>query len=148
MPRYLIFWTLLVVTCGYALWRGRKYEQLAALVCIIASVTSVLARAPVHARYANVELGDLLIDTFVLLSFVVIALRSDRFWPLWVAGLQLTLSMSHVFKVIEPDLLPRAYAVAERFWSYPTLMIIAVAAWRQHRRGAAARAGPPEPAPA
>jgi hypothetical protein len=147
MPRYVIFWALLTLTCGYALWRGRKYEQLAALVCIAASVTSVLTRSPVHLRYSGVELGDLIIDTFVLLSFVAIALRSDRFWPLWVAGLQLTLSMSHLFKAIEPDLLPRAYAAAERFWSYPTLMIIAVAAWRQHRRGLA-EDPPPQPAPA
>jgi len=27
-----------------------------------------------------------------------------------------------------------AYAAAERFWSHPTLIIIAVGTWRQHRR--------------
>jgi hypothetical protein len=70
----------------------------------------------------------------VLVAFVAIALRSDRFWPLWVAGLQLTISMSHFLKAVEPHLMPLAYAAAERFWSYPTLIIIAVAAWRQHRR--------------
>jgi hypothetical protein len=136
MNKY-IFWALLLATCGYALWRGRKYEQLAALICITASVTSVLARAPLHQRYAGLEVGDLVIDTAVLLAFVVIALRSDRFWPLWVAGLQLTISMSHLFKAIDADLVPIAYAAAERFWSYPTLLIIAVGAWRQNRRRAA-----------
>jgi hypothetical protein len=65
---------------------------------------------------------------------VVIALRSDRFWPLWVAGLQLTISMSHLLKAIQLDLLPLAYAAAERFWSYPTLIILFIGAWRQHRR--------------
>jgi len=137
MPHYLIFWGILFVTCGYALWRGRKYEQLAAIICIAASVISVLARAPLHQRYAGVEIGDLIVDTAVLFAFVAIALRSDRFWPLWVAGLQLTLSMSHLFKVIQPNLIPLAYAAAERFWSYPTLIIIFVGAWRQHRRQAA-----------
>ena len=58
----------------------------------------------------------------MLVAFVVIALRSDRFWPLWVAGLQLTISISHVLKAIQPDLLPIAYGVAERFWSYPILL--------------------------
>jgi hypothetical protein len=42
--------------------------------------------------------------------------------------------MSHFLKAIDLDLMPRAYAAAERFWSYPTLMIIAVATWRAHRR--------------
>jgi hypothetical protein len=134
MPRYLIFWGILLVTCGYALWRGRKYEQLAALICIVASVTSVLAHAPLRQRYAGIEIGDLIIDTSVLLAFVGIALRSDRFWPLWVAGLQLTISLSHLFRAIDAALIPTVYAAAERFWSYPTLVIIALGAWRQHRR--------------
>lgn len=128
------FWALLLVTCGYALWRGRKYEQLSAVIFLIASVASVLARSPVHDRYLGIERSDLVIDSFVLVSMVVIALRSDRFWPLWVAGLQLTISMSHLLKAIQPDLLPLAYAAAERFWSYPTLMILFIGAWRQHRR--------------
>lgn len=134
MPHYLIFWAILLLTCGYAVWRGNRYEQLAGAICIGASVTSYLTHSPVHLRYLTVESSDLLVDTAVLLAFVAIALRSDRFWPLWVAGLQLTISMSHFFKAIDVDLMPRAYAAAERFWAYPTLMIIAVGAWRAHRR--------------
>ena len=128
------FWALLLLSCGYALWRGRKYEQLSALTCIAATVVSVVAHSRVQLRYPGVQSADLVIDTLVLLAFVVIALRSDRFWPLWVAGLQLTISMSHLFSAIKPDLMPLAYGAAERFWSYPTLVIIAVGAWRQHRR--------------
>ena len=134
MAHYQIFWAILVLTCGYALWRGNRYEQFAALICIAASVISVALRAPLHDRYMGVEIGDVGVDTAVLLAFVAIALRSDRFWPLWVAGLQLTISMSHFFKAVDLDLMPRAYASAERFWSYPTLLIIAVGAWRAHRR--------------
>jgi hypothetical protein len=133
MHKY-IFWALLLLTCGYALWRGRKYEQLSAIVCIAASIVSVVARAGADDHYYGVQSSDLVIDTVVLLAFVAIALRSDRFWPLWAAGLQLTISMSHLLKAIQPSLLPIAYAAAERFWSYPTLIIIAVGAWRQHRR--------------
>jgi hypothetical protein len=129
-----LFWALLLLCCGYALWRGRKYEQLSALICLGASVVSVLEHSRVHHHYLAVQNGDLVIDTLVLVAFVAIALRSDRFWPLWVAGLQLTISMSHLFTAIEPDLLPLAYGAAERFWSYPTLIILFIAAWRQHRR--------------
>src|SRR5687767_14761182 len=123
MNKY-IFWTILLITCGYALWRGRKYEQLSALVFIAASVASVVARSSVNERYLAVARSDLVIDSLVLVAMVAIALRSDRFWPLWVAGLQLTISMSHALKAIQPDLVPLAYAAAERFWSYPTLIIL------------------------
>lgn len=137
------FWALLLVTCGYALWRGRKYEQLSAAICIAASVGSVLLHGIERGGYLAVQTSDLLVDTLVLLSFVGIALRSDRFWPLWVAGLQLTISMSHLLKAIQPSLYPMAYAAAERFWAYPTLVIIAVGAWRQHRRALAGGQVPP-----
>lgn len=133
MTKY-VFWTLLLVTCGYALWRGRKYEQLSALIFISASVASVLARSALQENYSAVARSDLVIDLLVLFALVGVALRSDRFWPLWVAGLQLTISLSHVLKAIQPDLLPLAYAAAERFWSYPTLIILFIGAWRQHQR--------------
>ena len=32
--------------------------------------------------------------------------------------------MSHVFKAVELDLMPQAYAAAARFWVYPILLII------------------------
>ena len=133
MTKYF-FWTLLLVTCGYALWRGRKYEQLSALIFISATVASVVARSALHENYSAVARSDLVIDLLVLIALVVVALRSDRFWPLWVAGLQLTISLSHVLKAIQPDLVPIAYAAAERFWSYPTLIILFIGAWRQHQR--------------
>ena len=141
MTKYF-FWALLLFTCGYALWRGRKYEQLSALVFITASVASVMARSSLQEQYIAVARSDFIIDSLVLIATIAIALRSDRFWPLWVAGLQLTISMSHVLKAIRPDLLPLAYAAAERFWSYPTLIILFVGAWRQHRRRMSERGQP------
>jgi hypothetical protein len=143
MTTYFFFWGLLIVTCGYALWRGRKYEQISAGICIAATVLSVMFHSSFRQRYFGIEAGDLIIDTLVLFAFVIIALRSDRFWPLWVAGLQLTISMSHVSKALVPSLMPFAYAAAERFWSYPTLIIIFLGAWRQHRRTRVEQGGAP-----
>ena len=77
MSRYF-FWAILLITCGYALWRGRKYEQLSALLFIAASVVSVLVRVPLHERYLGVEQSDLVIDSVVTIATVAIALRSDR----------------------------------------------------------------------
>ena len=136
LPHWIIFWIVLLASCGYALWRGRKYERIAALVFISATVLSILGHSP-HGRYVAVEVSDLIVDSAVLVAVVAIALLSDRFWPLWAAGLQLVDSMSHVLKAIDIDLLPKVYGAAERFWSYPILLILFVGAWRQHRRSAA-----------
>ncbi len=133
LPRY-IFWAILFWTFAYAVWRGRTDERVAASVCLLASIATRFAISPLTERYTGVEVGLLLIDGAVLAAFVAIALRSKRFWPLWIAGLQLTSSLSHLMKVVEIDLLPRAYAAAAVFWSYPILLIIMVGTWRTHQR--------------
>ena len=128
------YWILLTLTCGYSLWKGRGDERMAATVCIIASIVSVFVLSPLARRYSGVETGELTVDLLVLTAFTYIALRSERFWPLWVAGLQLTASMAHILKSIQLELLPEAYAAATRIWSYPILLIIAIGAWRNHKR--------------
>ena len=134
LPHWVIFWILLSATCGYALWRGRKYERIAALVFVSATILSILGSSPLPVRYVGIATGDVIVDTAVLFALVAIALVSDRFWPLWAAGLQLVDSMSHVMKAIDADLLPKVYGAAERFWSYPILLVLFIGAWRQHRR--------------
>jgi len=133
MPRFLIYTILLLGVCGYAFWRGRRDERLAAAVCLIASVASLALLGPARLRYSGVELGVLAVDLFTLAAFTYVALRSDRFWPLWISGLQLTTSIGHVLKAIDSHLVPFAYGAALRVWSYPILIILAVAVWRGQR---------------
>lgn len=130
MVRLIIFNVLLFGACGYALLRGKTDARIVGAVCIIAN----FATFAVVSSYAAVETGVLVIDLLTLLAFTAVALRSDRFWPLWVSGLQLTTSMGHLFKAVQSDLLPYAYAAALRFWSYPILIILAVGVWRSERR--------------
>ena len=130
----IVFRILLLATCGYALWRGRSDERIVALVCLVATIASRLAFSPLHVRYTSIETGLLLIDLGVLAAFVFVALRSPRFWPLWVAGLQLTSSTAHLMKAIDENLLPMAYGAAIALWSYPILIILAIGTWRGHRR--------------
>lgn len=134
IPHQYIFRILLLATCAYAFWRGRSDERTVALVCLIATLASRAAFSPLHVRYTSIETGLLLIDLGVLAAFVFVALRSTRFWPLWVAGLQLTSSTAHLMKAIDEDLLPMAYGAAIALWSYPILIILAIGTWRGHRR--------------
>ena len=130
----ILYWTLLILTCGYALYRGGRHERLVALICIVATIATITVNSPLNRMYANVEQGALLVDLAVLAAFVAVALVSDRFWPLWVAGLQLTTSFAHFLKAVDPHLVPLAYGAAVRFWGYPILIILFVGAWRHQRR--------------
>ncbi len=136
-PSFYFYWPFHAFTCGYALWRGHSDARVSAIVCIVASIVSPMILTPVTKRYSGVETGELIIDAAVLLAFIFVALRSERFWPLWIAGLQLTSSTAHLLKSIDLELLPYAYAAAAKLWSYPILLIIAVGAWRGRRRALA-----------
>ena len=129
-----VFRILLALVVLYAVTRGSRDERYVALICLFGAAVTTLVLSPLAERFQGVEMPVFAVDIAVFVGFLAVALRSERFWPLWVAGLQLTISLSHVFKAIEPNLLPLAYAAAERFWSYPTLVILFIGAWRQHRR--------------
>lgn len=128
--RTIIFDLLLFGVCIYAFVRGTNDARIVAVTCVIANFASYA----LVSRYASVERGVMIIDILTLLAFTFVALRSDRFWPLWVSGLQLTTSMGHLLKGMDESLVPIAYAAALRFWSYPILIIVAVGIWRSHRR--------------
>ena len=130
----LIFGPVLLAVCVYAWLRGGSDERIVAGTCLAGTIATMLAISPLQQRYTGVEQGLMLVDLAVLAGFVIVALRSDRFWPLWVAGLQLTTSIGHLLKGIDEELLPRAYGAALQFWSYPILVILAAGIYRHDRR--------------
>jgi len=134
MLRLFIFNALLLGSCGYAWFRGRSDERLVAAICLAASLASLAVISSFRTLYSSLELGVLMVDIATLAAFTFVALRSERFWPLWVSGLQLTTSVAHFLKIIDPTLVPIAYSAAARMWSYPILIILAVGTWRSQRR--------------
>lgn len=131
MDRVLIYRVLMYGICGYALYRGKADARIVAAVFLVGDLATLALRS---STYSSVETSVFAIDVIAFLAFTYAALISDRFWPLWVSGLQLTTSMGHVFKAIDSHLLPLAYAAALRFWAYPILIILAIGTWRSHRR--------------
>lgn len=132
------YWAILILVSAFAFWRGRGDERLAAAICVIATIATHLVYVRKGA-YEQVEIGVFIVDAATLLGFAYIALRSERFWPLWLTGLQLTTVFAHLMKAIQLDLMPQAYAAAARFWVYPIFLVIVIGTWRSYRRRVAAR---------
>jgi hypothetical protein len=128
--RSLLFLLLLIAVVALACWRGRTDERLAAATCFVGSILTVIAATPLSRRFADFEPMSFLVDVFVLAAFLAIALRSDRFWPMWVARLQLTATSVHLLKLLDPDLMRFVFGAALAFWSYPILLLIGIGAWR------------------
>jgi hypothetical protein len=129
-----IFRSLLALVALYAFLRGSRDERLVGVICIAGAVISHLVISPLTQRFEGVETHVMMVDLAVFAGFLAVALRSERFWPLWVAGLQLTAMMGHVFKAFDSNLIPRAYGAALYFWAYPIVVILAIGTWRTRRR--------------
>ncbi|MCM8557656.1 hypothetical protein [Sphingomicrobium sediminis] len=134
MLPFALYIAFLAAACGFAFLYGDRDHRLVAAACVGGTLATALVLNPVDQRYGGIEYGVLAVDLFILIIFCVIALRSDRFWPLWVAGLQLTTSFAHAMKAMNADLLPYAYGAAARFWVYPILLILIIGTWRGWQR--------------
>jgi hypothetical protein len=132
MNIYLYF-ALLALVSGYAFLRGGREERIVAAVCVAASLCSLAVFRPADVSYSDFQPRIALIDVAVLTAFAAVALKTRRFWPLWVAGTQLTTTIGHVLKVLDPELLPVVYGAALASWSYVHLAILAVGTWRTRR---------------
>lgn len=130
----LTYWIVLLTVSGYAFAYGRPDERWTVSICIAATLGTMLIHSPLNTRFSTVEGRVLVVDLLALAGFTFIALRSDRFWPLWVAGLQLTTILAHAMKAVDFALVPQIYAAAARLWVYPIFLIIVIGTWRtQHR---------------
>ncbi len=129
-----VFLTLLVAICSYAILLGRSDERWVAWTCLFATIGTTLLLSPVARRYSSFEVGVFLVDFTTFLVFATVALRSKRFWPLWVSGFQLTTSLAHLLKALDSSMIPLAYAAAGRFWGYPILIILAIGTYRSAAR--------------
>ncbi len=72
-------------------------------------------------------------DLIVFAGLLLVALRSRRYWPLWIAALQF-LGLSSHFAELLPHVLRLAYGIIVSFWSYPMLLILAVGTARHRMR--------------
>lgn len=140
----ILFLVLLVCCCGYSLIRGGAPERIGAGL----QVGAFALNLPVHflldaSGYRSAIVGTAAIDVLLLVALIVLAWRSTRFWPLWVAGWQLAAIVAHLAKGLDPGMLPAGYAIQAQIWAYPMLLATAAGTFRHRRRVAA---GDPDPA--
>lgn len=130
----LVYLTLLALCWAYSLGRGGAPEKIGATILVVGSLLTAAAIDDGRGSFQGVEVGVVLIDILCSLAFVALALRADRFWPLWIAALQVGGTAGHAVKFIDPHIVPRAYAFMLAAWAYPMLVLLFAGTWRHRRR--------------
>lgn len=118
----LVMWAAAI----YAFRRGGREERLTAICMIVGSYLSSLVASPRETYFRNVEESIALVDSCLFLSLLLIALRSNRFWPLWLAALQGVTVLGH-FAPLIPNMPASMSYHAVALWAYPQWVIIAYA---------------------
>jgi len=136
--RVLFFNALLLGVVIYAFLYGRRPEKIGALIMLLGAVLTRIGAVVFTWRFAHVEWGALAVDIGGLAALFFLAVRTDRSWTLWLAALQLTTTLGHLARAIDPEMLPNGYAFLLVAWSYPMLLTIALGTRTQQKKRRAA----------
>jgi len=128
------FVTLLAVCTLYALWAGGGPERTGAAIYALSVVATDLIRGANVHRWLGVQVGEFTVDVITFLAFILIALRADRFWPLWVSALLGLGVLGHLARLVGQDIFWWAYAVSLTIWSYPIVLLFALGTFLHRRR--------------
>ena len=138
MWHVLIFLGCLAVCSGGSLIFGGTPERIGAAIFLLGTAASVMAATP---GFASPELGLFAVDGLICASFILLALRANRFWPMVVSAILLLQLFGHVLKLAVPDMYPWLYWLNSSIWAYPTqiALLIGTINYRRRRRSGAVR---------
>ncbi len=133
MIRPILYGILLWGVAIYAFRRGEKDEKIVAAAFVIASyLASLIAITIPFTHFRKMEIPLAMVDIGFALVLVAVALRSNRYWPLWLAAMQGLTILSH-FAPLVPHMIPWNSRNAVVIWSWPMLIVLGLAVRRHHR---------------
>ena len=132
--RILIFETIQLAVSAYAIARGGAPERAIGGMLLIAALATLLIPIDRLNPYWTIEWNRLSIDLLLLAGLLGVALRANRFWPLWVAALQLLTIGVHGVRLYDPDVLPVVYARLTSQIAYPICAVVLIGTLRFRRR--------------
>lgn len=121
----LLFWGLLFSCCGFAAaYGGQAGRQLsiAYLVAVIATIPASL----IHPDWSDPQHAVLAVDLVLLFALARIALRSDRWFPIWFAGFHLVAVVSHLASLIATGFAAKVYFIFQSIWTLPMLLTLVI----------------------
>jgi hypothetical protein len=119
-----------------ALFRGGWPERAAAGAMIAAWLLSGVFQNGL--QIFGVQVGVMVIDIALLVALLVVALTSDRWWPMWSSGFHGLSVLLHFAVLADPQVWGRAYFIAGSVFSFLTLLPLFIGTMRRWRERRAA----------
>ena len=129
----VLFLTLLLGSCLYAAIRGGAPERIGAAILFSATLASAVTLEASRQRYIATEIPTMWVDIAMGLAFVLLALKAQRYWPMWVSMVQLVLVATHLV-MFAPQTGSWAYWAVQAVGSYPAPVLLALGTFRHRLR--------------
>ena len=126
----------LVLCTLYAGINGGRTGRAGAAIFIVATLLSAAA-AEMNPSWATTSYGLFAVNGGCLLARIVLALNSNRYWPIWAMGFQTVAVATHMATLWIPGFVPKSYQALLSFWAIPILwvMVMGTRKDRQYERG-------------
>jgi hypothetical protein len=119
----LAFYSALVLCAAYASINGGRTGKAGSAIFVIASVMTVAA-AQMNPNWVGTSLGLFAVDAGCLLAVFILALTSNRYWPIWALGFQIVAVATHLAALSIPDVVPKSFQALLSFWAIPILGVM------------------------
>ena len=119
-----IFLGLLVSAHLVVLLRGDR-EQKQVLCILTCAYLGTFALYKLGGEtWLHFQTGTVVLDGAAFLLLSIIAFRSKKFWPLWIASFQLLPLLTFLAAPFGQNLVSQALGVAQGLWGYLQLLIL------------------------
>lgn len=128
----LIFHGVLLLCTVYATFNGGR-TGIAGSAIFVATSALTAAATRIYPDWAGASLGLFAIDCLCLLALIVLALVSDRYWPIWASGFQMVAVATHFAMISIPDILPTSFQALLSIWAIPMILVMVMGTQRDRQ---------------
>lgn len=137
----LLFWCFALCACIIATLMGGRDGRIAAGMIMAAILLTTIAEAQ-NISWRSVNLGVMVVDSVLLAGLIILMLKSDRYWPIWMAATQSLTVGAHIGTMIISRFNPNIYALLATGASVLCLACMAMGVLLD-RRASKSRTSPP-----
>jgi len=124
----VFFWLLTLASSAYASIMGGRDGRAVAAIMIGASIATLVAQN--NAAWSHTQNMVLVVDSGMFLLLYALAMRSDRYWPIWIAAFQLATVSSHIATIPLGEVSARIYQMIATVWVIPLQLTLVFGIWK------------------
>jgi len=120
----ILFWSMSIGACGYALLLGGWEGRVTTVIILLATLATMQLENLLNLHWHDTNEVVFAIDLVAFIAMYIVAARSDLWWPLWVAAFQLNSVVAHFATMISPQFSALIYHGYEGLWAIPGQLVM------------------------